>query len=47
MRWNFTYKMTERALIKQSELNSLIQQLGLEADAPTRAPTADILTSDD
>ncbi|KAJ3455064.1 hypothetical protein MRS44_013664 [Fusarium solani] len=39
--------MIERALIKQSELNSFIQELGLEADASRRVPTADILTSDD
>jgi hypothetical protein len=39
--------MIERALIKQSELNSFIQELGLEADASRRPPTADILTSDD
>jgi len=46
-RWNSTYMMIERALIKQSELNSFIQELGLEADASRRVPTADILTSDD
>ncbi|EXL66363.1 hypothetical protein FOPG_17451 [Fusarium oxysporum f. sp. conglutinans race 2 54008] len=39
--------MIDRALIKQSELNSFIQELGLEADASKRVPTADILTSDD
>ncbi|KAF6524788.1 hypothetical protein HZS61_010583 [Fusarium oxysporum f. sp. conglutinans] len=46
-RWNSTYMMIERALVKQSELNSFIQELGLEADASKRVPTADILTSDD
>ncbi|KAM6506810.1 hypothetical protein FALCPG4_19016 [Fusarium falciforme] len=46
-RWNSTYMMIERALIKQSELNSFIQELGLEADASRRVPAADILTSDD
>jgi hypothetical protein len=46
-RWNSTYMMIERALIKQSELNSFIQDLGLEADASKRVPAADILTSDD
>ncbi|KAF6515115.1 hypothetical protein HZS61_005021 [Fusarium oxysporum f. sp. conglutinans] len=46
-RWNSTYLMIERALVKQSELNSFIQELGLEADASKRVPTADILTSDD
>ncbi|KAF6525709.1 hypothetical protein HZS61_011504 [Fusarium oxysporum f. sp. conglutinans] len=46
-RWNSTYMMIERALLKQSELNSFIQELGLEADASRRVPTADILTSDD
>jgi hypothetical protein len=46
-RWNSTYMMIERALLKQSELNSFIQELGLEADASKRAPTADVLTSDD
>jgi hypothetical protein len=46
-RWNSTYIMIERALIKQSELNSFIQDLGLEADALKRVPAADILTSDD
>ncbi|KAM5529114.1 transposase-like protein [Fusarium oxysporum f. sp. phaseoli] len=46
-RWNSTYMMIERALIKQSELNSFIQGLGLEADASKRVPAADILTSDD
>ncbi|KAH7471339.1 hypothetical protein FOMA001_g13372 [Fusarium oxysporum f. sp. matthiolae] len=39
--------MIERALVKQSELNSFIHELGLEADASKRVPTADILTSDD
>ncbi|KAH7471726.1 hypothetical protein FOMA001_g13458 [Fusarium oxysporum f. sp. matthiolae] len=42
-----TYMIIERALVKQSELNSFIQELGLEADASKRVPTADILTSDD
>ncbi|EGU86081.1 hypothetical protein FOXB_03402, partial [Fusarium oxysporum f. sp. conglutinans Fo5176] len=42
-----TPMMIERALIKQSELNSFIQDLGLEADASKRVPAADILTSDD
>ncbi|KAJ4177532.1 hypothetical protein NW767_015096, partial [Fusarium falciforme] len=46
-RWNSTYMMIERALVKQSELNSFIQELGLEADASRRVPTANILTSDD
>jgi hypothetical protein len=46
-RWNSTYMMIERALIKQSKLNSFIQELGLEADASRRVPTADILTFDD
>ncbi|KAF4337460.1 hypothetical protein FBEOM_8660, partial [Fusarium beomiforme] len=46
-RWNSTYMMIERALVKQSELNSFIQELGLEADASKRVPTADVLTSDD
>ncbi|SCO91193.1 uncharacterized protein FRV6_15321 [Fusarium oxysporum] len=46
-RWNSTYMMIERALVKQSELNSFIQDLGLEADASKRVPAADILTSDD
>ncbi|KAJ0126955.1 Uncharacterized protein HZ326_29941 [Fusarium oxysporum f. sp. albedinis] len=46
-RWNSTYMMIERALIKQSQLNSFIQELGLEADASKRVPMADILTSDD
>ncbi|RFN44005.1 transposase-like protein [Fusarium flagelliforme] len=46
-RWNSTYMMIKRALVKQSELNSFIQELGLEADASKRVPTADILTSDD
>ncbi|KAH7465133.1 hypothetical protein FOMA001_g16915 [Fusarium oxysporum f. sp. matthiolae] len=46
-RWNSTYMMIERALIKKSELNSFIQDLGLEADASKRVPAADILTSDD
>ncbi|KAL9561281.1 hypothetical protein ACKAV7_014743 [Fusarium commune] len=46
-RWNSTYMMIERALIKQSELNSFIQDLGLEEDASKRIPTADVLTSDD
>jgi hypothetical protein len=46
-RWNSTYMMIERALVKQSELNSFIQELGLEADASKRVPTADSLTSDD
>ncbi|TVY62599.1 hypothetical protein Focb16_v004339 [Fusarium oxysporum f. sp. cubense] len=46
-RWNSTYMMIERALVKQYELNSFIQELGLEADASKRVPTADILTSDD
>ncbi|KAH7471544.1 hypothetical protein FOMA001_g13499 [Fusarium oxysporum f. sp. matthiolae] len=46
-RWNSTYVMIERALVKQSELNSFIHELGLEADASKRVPTADILTSDD
>jgi hypothetical protein len=46
-RWNSTYMMIERALTKQSELNGFIQELGLEADASRRVPTADILTSDD
>ncbi|KAJ0126493.1 hypothetical protein HZ326_30403 [Fusarium oxysporum f. sp. albedinis] len=46
-RWNSTYMMIERALVKQSELNSFIQELGLEADASKRVPKADILTSDD
>ncbi|KAH7464971.1 hypothetical protein FOMA001_g16996 [Fusarium oxysporum f. sp. matthiolae] len=46
-RWNSTYMMIERALIKQSELNSFIQDLGLEADASKRVPAADILTPDD
>ncbi|KAJ3454761.1 hypothetical protein MRS44_013361 [Fusarium solani] len=46
-RWNSTYMMIERALIKQSGLNSFIQELGLEADASRRVPTANILTSDD
>jgi hypothetical protein len=46
-RWNSTYMMIERALVKQSELNSSIQELGLEADASKRVPTADVLTSDD
>ncbi|RKK67065.1 hypothetical protein BFJ69_g14847 [Fusarium oxysporum] len=46
-RWNSTYMMIERALVKQSELSSFIQELGLEADASKRVPTADILTSDD
>jgi hypothetical protein len=45
-RWNSTYMMIERALIKQSELNNFIQELGLEADASRRVPMADILTSD-
>ncbi|PNP51735.1 hypothetical protein FNYG_15879 [Fusarium nygamai] len=35
-RWNSTYTMIERALVKQSELNSFIQELGLEADASRR-----------
>jgi hypothetical protein len=39
--------MVERALLKQSELNSYIQDLGLEADASKRVPAADVLTSDD
>jgi hypothetical protein len=39
--------MIERALIKQSELNSFIQELGVEADASRKVPTADISTSDD
>jgi hypothetical protein len=38
--------MIEYALVKQSELNSFIQELGLEADALRSIPTADILTSD-
>jgi hypothetical protein len=46
-RWNSTYMMIERALIKQSELYNFIQDLGLEADASKRVPMADILTSDD
>ncbi|KAF5267591.1 hypothetical protein FOXYS1_1530 [Fusarium oxysporum] len=46
-RWNSTYMMIERALIKQSELNSFIQELGLGTDASKRVLTADILTSDD
>ncbi|KAL7755641.1 hypothetical protein ACKLNR_014168 [Fusarium oxysporum f. sp. zingiberi] len=46
-RWNSTYMMIERALVKQSELNSFIQELGLEADGSKRVPTADVLTSDD
>uniref|UniRef100_A0A0D2XST2 AC transposase n=1 Tax=Fusarium oxysporum (strain Fo5176) TaxID=660025 RepID=A0A0D2XST2_FUSOF len=46
-RWNSTYMMIERALVKLSELNSFIQDLGLEADASKRVPAADILTSDD
>jgi hypothetical protein len=46
-RWNSTYMVIERALVKQSELNSFIQELGLEADASKRVPTADVLTSDD
>ncbi|RKK75295.1 hypothetical protein BFJ68_g18116, partial [Fusarium oxysporum] len=46
-RWNSAYMMIERALVKQSELSSFIQELGLEADASKRVPTADILTSDD
>ncbi|KAF4966507.1 hypothetical protein FSARC_5821 [Fusarium sarcochroum] len=46
-RWNSTFMMIERALVKQSELNSFIQELGLEADASKRVPTADVLTSDD
>ncbi|KAM5529549.1 transposase-like protein [Fusarium oxysporum f. sp. phaseoli] len=46
-RWNSTYMMIERALVKQSELNSFIPELGLEADASKRVPIADILTSDD
>ncbi|KAG6980228.1 putative AC9 transposase [Fusarium oxysporum f. sp. conglutinans] len=46
-RWNSTYMMIERALVKQSELNSFIQDLGLEADASKRVPMADMLTSDD
>ncbi|KAF9769805.1 hypothetical protein IL306_012724, partial [Fusarium sp. DS 682] len=37
-RWNSTYMMIERALIKQSKLNSFIQELGLEADASIREP---------
>ncbi|RMI96304.1 hypothetical protein CDV36_016332 [Fusarium kuroshium] len=45
--WNSTYMMIERALIKQSELNSFIQELGLEADTSRRVPTADILIPDD
>ncbi|OAQ60079.1 hypothetical protein VFPBJ_11568 [Purpureocillium lilacinum] len=39
--------MIERALLKQSELNSFVQDLGLEADALKRVPPADVLTSDD
>ncbi|EWZ28025.1 hypothetical protein FOZG_18273 [Fusarium oxysporum Fo47] len=46
-RWNSTYMMIARAFIKQSELNSFIQDLGLEANASKRVPAADILTSDD
>lgn len=46
-RWNSTYMMIERALLKQSELNSFVQDLGLEADASKRVPSADVLTSDD
>jgi hypothetical protein len=46
-RWNSTYMMVERALLKQSELNSYIQDLGLEAEASKRVPAADVLTSDD
>ncbi|KFA69566.1 hypothetical protein S40285_07964, partial [Stachybotrys chlorohalonatus IBT 40285] len=46
-RWNSTYMMIEHALLKQLELNSFIQELGLEADASKRAPIANILTSDD
>lgn len=46
-RWTSTYMMIERAMIKQSKLNSFIQGLGLEADASRRVPIADILTSDD
>ncbi|CZR49924.1 uncharacterized protein FPRO_16129 [Fusarium proliferatum ET1] len=32
-RWNSTFMMIERALVKPSEPNSFIQELGLEADA--------------
>ncbi|TVY74494.1 putative AC transposase [Fusarium oxysporum f. sp. cubense] len=39
-RWSSTYMMIERALIKQSELNSFIQELVLEADASRRVHTA-------
>jgi hypothetical protein len=39
--------MIERALVKQSKLNSFIQVLGLEADASKGVPTANILTSND
>ncbi|EXK27052.1 hypothetical protein FOMG_16490 [Fusarium oxysporum f. sp. melonis 26406] len=46
-RWNSTYMMIERALLKQSELNSFIKELGLEAVASKKAPTADVLISDD
>ena len=46
-RWNSTYMMIERALLKQSELNSFTQELGLEAEASKRAPLADVLNSED
>lgn len=45
--WCYRLCNDRARLIKQSELNSFIQELGLEADASRRVPTADILTSDD
>jgi hypothetical protein len=45
-RCNSTYMMVKRALIKQSELNSFTQVLGLEADALGRVLMANILSSD-
>jgi hypothetical protein len=46
-RQNSTYIIIKHALVKQSKLNSFIQELGLEADASKRVPIADILTSND
>jgi hypothetical protein len=39
--------VVESPLLKQSELNSYIQDLDLEADASKRVPAADVLTSGD
>lgn len=46
-RWNSTYLMIERALKKQSQIQSFLSMNQLEADPQKRLPEEDILTCED